>query len=221
MKITGTWFHKLKITKSSTADNFYLISCHQPQKQKYGLTAVSVLNVCKEVISNRLPNCSHESHLLSLSPKKFKQIRESAYDLLNLTFIFYTTLHSTFVIPLINWKETSRNSMHRAQASQSTHMLFTNHYFSSHIQSSVFRAAIKKKSLQWILDLLFEKKKKKDNSWAKSWNARLANSKKKGRREERRKQQNNETTEQGRKGISHHTNTCILMPGWWEINRLS
>lgn len=166
--------------KSSTADNFYLISCHKPQKQKHGLTAVSVLKVGKEVISNQLPNSSHESHLLSLSPKKFKQIRESAYDLLNLTFIFYTTLHSTFVIPLINWKETSRNFMHGAQASQSTHMLFTNHYFSSHIQSSVFRAAIKKKSLQWILDLLFGKKKKptkqqlkKDNSWAKSWNARL------------------------------------------------
>lgn len=66
-----------------------------------------------------------------------------------------------FVIPLINWKETSRNFMHGAQASQSTHMLFTNHYFSSHIQSSVFRAAIKKKSLQWILDLLFGKKQNK------------------------------------------------------------
>lgn len=100
--------------------------------------------------------------------------------------------------------------MHRAQASQSTHMLFTNHYFSSHIQSSVFRAAIKKKSLQWILDLLFEKKKKKRTTLEPR--AEMPDLQTVRKRVEEKKE-NNKTTEQGRKGISHHTTTCILMPG--------
>lgn len=35
------------------------------------------------------------------------------------------------------------------------------------------------------------------------------------------KKEENKTTYQERKGINHLTTTCILMPGRWEINRLS
>lgn len=82
--------------------------------------------------------------------------------------------------------------MHRAQASQSTHMLFTNHYFSSHIQSSVFRAAIKKKSLQWILDLLFGKKKKKKRTTLEP-RAEMPDLQTVRKRAEEKKEENNKT----------------------------
>lgn len=69
---------------------------------------------------NWLRNCPLESHLLSLSSKKFKQIRKSTYDLLNLILIFYAAMHSKFFIPLINRKGKSRDFIHGAQSSQST-----------------------------------------------------------------------------------------------------
>lgn len=93
---------------------------------------------------NWLCNCPCKSHLLSFSPTKFRQIRKSTYNVLNLICIFYATMHK-FVIPLINWKEKSKDFIHGAQSSQSTHVLLTSHYFPSDIQSSVFRAGMRKK----------------------------------------------------------------------------
>lgn len=68
--------------------------------------------------------------------------------------------------------------------------------------------------LQWMQDSLSQK-----DSQVRNWNAKPGDGEKGRNRREGMKGENKTTLP--RKGIKHLTTTCILMPGWWEINRLS
>lgn len=107
---------------------------------------------------NWLHNCPCESHLFSVSPKKFREIMKSTSDLLNLNLIFYATTHE-LVIPLISWKEKSRDFSHGEHSPHRAHTCSSIVTASLQTSNLCLQSWQKEKdSLEWIQDPLFHKK---------------------------------------------------------------